>query len=173
MWNRRHRYYKRDAGKLVGLIEEYANPNIGGAVGLHGEHMVLEGFAKREFVLRGRNTNEVRGKKWAASAHDLDFIFERDGIGYGVEVKNTLGYMDYGELTTKIKLCSQLGIRPVFVARMLPGNWITEIDAAGGFALILKYQLYPLAQAMSRSVLNEARQRLRICMLRDLSFCGH
>jgi hypothetical protein len=28
-------------------------------------------------------------------------------------------------------------------------------------------------RAMSRSVLNEARQRLRICMLRDLAFAVH
>jgi hypothetical protein len=30
-----------------------------------------------------------------------------------------------------------------------------------------------VALAMSRSVLNEARQRLRVCMLRDLSFAIH
>lgn len=95
--------------------------------------------------MRGRNTNELRGKKWNVSAHDLDFIFERDGIGYGVEVKNTLGYMDYDELKLKIRLCKELGLRPVFAARMLPRSWISEIDDEGGFALVLKHQLYPLA----------------------------
>src|SRR5260221_14385664 len=34
-------------------------------------------------------------------------------------------------------------IRPVFVCRMLPKSWIFELLRAGGFALILKYQLYP------------------------------
>ncbi|MBA2592540.1 MAG: hypothetical protein M3495_12050 [Pseudomonadota bacterium] len=59
MWHRGHRYYRRDATKVVRLIEEYANPNIGGAVGLHGEHMVLEGFARREFVMRGRHARAL------------------------------------------------------------------------------------------------------------------
>ena len=40
-------------------------------------------------------------------------------------------------------MCQFLGIRPVFVARMLPKSWIKEVVDVGGFALILKYQLYP------------------------------
>lgn len=73
------------------------------------------------------------------------FIFERDGLAYGVEVKNTLGYMDHGELLVKIALCRHLGIRPVFAARMLPKSWVKAVVDAGGFALIMKYQLYPWA----------------------------
>ena len=75
--------------------------------------------------------------------HNLDFIFEKDGVGYGVEVKNTLGYMDYKEFQTKIRLSLFLGLRPVFVARMLPKSWMNELIGQGGFGLILKYQLYP------------------------------
>jgi hypothetical protein len=40
-------------------------------------------------------------------------------------------------------MCKHLDLRPVFVARMLPKGWIKEIVDEGGFALILKYQLYP------------------------------
>lgn len=72
--------------------------------------------------------------------HDLDFIFERDGIAYGVEVKNTLGCMDYEEFQTKIRLCRQLCLRPVFVLRMFPRSWMHELITAGGFGLIFKYQ---------------------------------
>src|SRR5690349_11408911 len=32
MWHRRHRYSRRDAKALAALIEEYADPNIGGAI---------------------------------------------------------------------------------------------------------------------------------------------
>lgn len=105
--------------------------------------MVLEGFARTEFVMRGRNTREFAGKAWTETEQNLDFIFERDGYAYGIEVKNTLGYMDYGEFQTKIRICQFLGIRPVFVARMLPKTWMNELIGAGGFGLILKYQLYP------------------------------
>jgi hypothetical protein len=142
-WNRSYRYYKRSASNVVKLVEEYADPNIAGAIGLHGEIMILEGFARFQFVMRGRNTGAYQGKEWKGTGHNLDFIFERDGVAYGVEVKNTLGYMDYKELQAKVKMCQFLGIRPVFVARMLPKSWIKEVVDVGGFALILKYQLYP------------------------------
>jgi hypothetical protein len=156
MWHRSHRYYRRDAAKVVRLVEEYANPNIGGAVGLHGEHMVLEGFARREFVMRGRHAKVFRSRIWDATAHDLDFIFERDSVAYGVEVKNTLGYMDYDELKVKLQMCSSLGIKLVLAVRMLPKSWINEIVDSGGFALIMKYQLYPLAhRELARRVSGE------------------
>jgi hypothetical protein len=143
LWHPGFRYYKRAAAGVVMLVEEYSNPNIAGAIGLHGETMVLEGFARHEFVMKGRNARSYGGKEWTKTGHNLDFIFERDGIAYGVEVKNTLGYMEQEELQVKIQMCEWLGIRPVFVARMLPRTWINEVIRAGGFALILKYQLYP------------------------------
>lgn len=51
--------------------------------------------------------------------------------------------MDYKELRAKVLLCKFLGIRPLVVARMLPKAWIKEVVDAGGFALIMKWQLYP------------------------------
>lgn len=145
MWHRSYRYFRREAARVVALVEEYADPNIGAALGLQGEAMVLEGFARRQFVMHGRNTNTYGGRTWTASAHDMDFVFKRDGIAYGVEVKNTLGYMDHGELLVKIELCRHLGVRPVFAARMLPKSWVKVLVDVGGFALIMKYQLYPWA----------------------------
>lgn len=143
LWNKRHRYYRRDAKSVVKLVEAYSDPNIGGALGLHGEAMVLEGFARNQFVMRGRETRSYGGRGWEETRHDLDFVFERDGIAYGIEVKNTLRYIDHDELEVKIRLCQAIGVRPVFVARMLPKSWIKEVVDVGGFALILKYQLYP------------------------------
>ncbi len=145
LWHRRFRYYKREAARVVDLVNEYSAPNIGAALGLQGEALILEGFASIEFVMKGRETREYGGLAWTKSDHDMDFIFERDGKAYGVEVKNTLGYMDRTEFEIKIRLCRQLGIRPVFAARMLPRSWINDLINVGGFALIIKYQLYPWA----------------------------
>lgn len=157
MWHRSYRYYRRDAARLVRLVEEYADPNIGGAIGLHGEFMVLEGFARKQFVMKGKNAQTFGSRTWTKTAHDLDFIFERDQIAYGVEVKNTLPYMDYGELKLKTEICKELGLRPVFAARMLPKSWVKEVIDAGGFALILKYQLYPWAH---RELAKRVREEL-------------
>jgi len=157
LWHRNYRFYKRSAKRLVELVEAYADPNIGGALGLHGETMVLAGFARSEFVMRGHNTRIFRGKIWENTEHDLDFIFERDSVVYGIEVKNTLGYMEYEEFDIKIRLCGHLGIRPVFVVRMIPKTWIKELIDRGGYAMILKYQLYPwthrdLSQRVAREL---------------------
>jgi len=142
-WHNAYRYPRRKSGALVKLVEEYSSPQIGGLLGLHGELMVLEGFSRFQFVRLARNVNEYAGRKWERTAHELDFIFERDGISYGLEIKNTLGYMDYEEFKIKKEICLHLGLKPVFVVRMIPKSWIKELNDSGGFALILKYQLYP------------------------------
>jgi hypothetical protein len=147
LWHRAHRYFKRDAKKVTELVEEYGSPNMCAAIGLHGETMILEGFARREFVMRGRHANSFRDVKWTKTGHNLDFIFERDGQAYGVEVKNTLSYMSQAELNIKIEMCEVLNIKPVFAVRFLPKNWINDIVTAGGYAMILKYQLYPWTHA--------------------------
>lgn len=147
VWHRQHRYYKRDATRVAKLVEEYGSPNICAAIGLHGEQMILEGFARREFVMKGRNTRKYREREWTETDHNLDFVFERDGLAYGVEVKNTLSYMDREEFSIKMALAEHLGIVPVFAARMLPKSWMNELIDRGGYGMILKYQLYPWGHA--------------------------
>lgn len=125
-------------------MEELSQPAIGAALGQNAELLVLEGFAKNEFVMKGRSTRNYGGKEWHGTEHNLDFTFEKDSLGYGVEVKNTLGYINDKEFKLKIGMCRFLGLRPVFVARMLPKTWINDLKNRGGFALILKYQLFPV-----------------------------
>lgn len=143
LWHKGYRFHKRSAARLVSLVEEYADPNVGGELGLRGEWMILEGFARCQFVMKARHAREFGNKIWKETEHNLDFIFERDSIAYGVEVKNALGYMEREEFETKIELCRSLDLLPVFAVRMLPRTWIHELIQLGGFALILKYQFYP------------------------------
>lgn len=156
-WNKAFRYYRREAQKVTELVQRYSEDKIGSSVGHYGELLVVEGFAKIQFMMLGRNVNEYREKKWTGSGHNLDMIVERDGIGYGVEVKNTLGYIENKELESKIDLCRDLGLKPVFAVRMLPKSWIHNIHRSGGFALIFKHLLYPeslddLALAMKKEL---------------------
>ena len=67
LWHKRFRYYKREAAKLVALVNEYSAPNIGAALGLQGEALILEGFASIEFVMKGRDKNEYSGQRWTQS----------------------------------------------------------------------------------------------------------
>ncbi len=144
LWHPKCRYYRRASKNLVDLVNEYSDPVIGAALGLQGEAMVLEGFASQGFLMRGRETKSHGGRDWQETGHDLDFIFERDGVAYGVEVKNTLGYMEYEELTAKVAMCQYLGLRPIMACGMLPRTWAWEdVIEEGGYAMILGYQLYP------------------------------
>ncbi len=150
-----YRFFRRRAREVLDLIGEYRRECVVKAVGERGEQLVLEAFAKHQFVQRGRNGNEFNGKRWTTTNHNLDFLFERDGIGYGVEVKNVLGYSDLGEeIATKIELCRALGIRPVVVARYLPKVWINDLFKADGFGLLYDVQLYP-------PLLRDQAERLR------------
>ena len=157
-WNPRYRYYRRAAGEAVRLVSEYADPNVAGAIGIHGEAMVLGGFADSEFVLKARETSEWQGRRWTRTGHDFDFIFERDGQAYGVEVKNTLGYPAHDEIRVKLAMAKFMRVTSVFVARMLARTVINEVWTAGGFALILKYQLYPYShRTLAKRVAEELR----------------
>ncbi|MBE9008356.1 hypothetical protein IQ259_25705 [Fortiea sp. LEGE XX443] len=110
LWHKNYRYYKRSANELVQLVEAYSNPNITGALGLQGEAMILEAFARAEFVMKGRNTQCFQEKCWTKNNKDIDFIFEKDSVAYGIEVKNTLGYMEQDELKEKTELCHHIGV---------------------------------------------------------------
>ena len=142
-WHKSYRYYKRKAMEVVNLVEEYSRPEISGSMGRHGELMVLDAFARFEFLQVGRETNKYSGRKWERTNHNLDFIFRKDGIEYGVEVKNTLGYMDYEEFKIKREICLFLNLRPIFVVRMMPKSWMKELIDDGGYGMILRFQLYP------------------------------
>lgn len=143
VYKKENRYYKRSANRIMKLAEEYNRPEITSEIGERGELLVQDGFARFGFLQTGREANKYNGKEWTETAHNIDFIFERDGKTYGVEVKNELGYMDKDEIDTKIRLCKHLEIIPVFVVRMFPKSWIDEIRQKGYFSLIMKYQLYP------------------------------
>lgn len=156
MWHPSYRYHQRAAKRVVNLVQEYAHPDVAAAIGPHAELMAIEGFARRRFEIIDRHAKSFDGKTWTPTNHNLDFICRRDGVTYGVEVKNTLAYIEQPEFQAKLELCKYLGLRPVFVVRMLPKSWTWEVRQQGGFGLILRHQLYPLnLRELARRVRDE------------------
>jgi hypothetical protein len=147
VWYRTFRFYKRAATEVFNLVNRYTNSATDGTLGMQGEHLVLAAFARRQFLLIAEEASSYRGVGWASTGHDLDFVFEKDGRGYGIEVKNTLGYMDVDEFVTKIRLARHIGVSPVFAVRYLPRTWTEALIRAGGYAMIMKYQFYPWTHA--------------------------
>jgi hypothetical protein len=140
----RHRYPRRQITQTLKLIAEFSHPVFTRALGRHGEMLVESGFARTGFRILQQKVKEVDGQAWTETNHDLDFLIVRDGIRYGVEVKNQLGYIDQTEFQTKLAMCEHFGVRPMFVTRALPKNYIYEVAKAGGFSLLTDNQNYPL-----------------------------
>lgn len=163
----RYRYPRRKINEIVSLVSEYSTHEFGQALGHVGETLADVAFATVGFRIRGREIQEVDGNRWSQTGHDLDRLIERDGIRYGVEIKNQLGYIDKDEFDTKLAMCQFLGIRPFFVAREMPKSYIFEVYKRGGFALILKNQHYPM---LANDLMVRVRQRLKlpVAMIRAL-----
>ncbi len=157
VWHRKNRYVRRPAKEVIRLVEAYSHPDFTAALGNTGELLVSDGFGRFGFNQRGRNAQEYGGRRWTSSAHNLDFIFERDGRSYGVEVKNTLPYIHDRELGIKLEMCDHLSLIPLFVVRAMPAIWISDVSRRGGFTLVLKHQLYPLSH---KTFADEVRKEL-------------
>jgi hypothetical protein len=154
-----YRYWKRDADEIVKLVSRYSESPFTYALGAHGETMFDAALPTVGFLPTGWKVRSHGSAEWTETKHDLDRVFERDGIAYGLEIKNTLGYIEKDELETKVKMCRHLGLRPLFIVRMAPKSYVNFVAEEGGFTLIFKYQLYPFGQ---KAFADEVRARLRL-----------
>ena len=159
IWHRSNRYTRRQIKEVLQIVEQYSHPDFTAALGNTGELLVSDGFSRFGFQQRGRNVRSWGNRRWVETDHNLDFIFEKDGRTYGVEVKNTLPYIHDAELNAKLDMCDHLGIHPVFVTRAMPAIWIQDIANRGGFTLVLRHHLYPLSH---KRLADQVKARLRI-----------
>jgi hypothetical protein len=144
---RSYRNWRREADGKLELIKRYSKPEFLHGLGAQGEMMFDAGLGGAGFRVLGRNVRSFDGKEWTATGHNLDRIYERDGVVYGTEIKNTLSYIDRKEFEVKLAMCRHLRVRPLFIARFLPKSYIHDVWQAGGFGLVFKYQLYPHGSA--------------------------
>jgi hypothetical protein len=152
-WWRGNRYPKRAVAKLLKEVEEHSRPDITRAIGGHAESVFGFAASRAGFNVIGPNVKSYRGKEWTISEHDFDWIFERDGIGWAVEIKNSWAYIDKTEMETKVWIAQYLGIRPLFIMRWAPKHYI-QIIRRDGFALLYQDQYFPFGHT-------EAVERLK------------
>jgi hypothetical protein len=156
-WSPKNRYWKRKAQEIIKLVQAFSSTSFGKALGDQGELLADSAFFNAGFALRAKTVREWSGKKWQGSGHNLDRVYERDGIAYGAEIKNTLKYIPADELRAKIAMCRFLGLRPIVIARSLPAHYIYQLDRAGGFGVIVGKQLYPFGY---EDLAEQVRERL-------------
>ncbi len=110
-----NRYWRRQASKVVKLVKRFSAHEFGRAIGLQGEILVDAALPLAGFATVSRNANSFQNRVWVETEHNLDRIVERRGNAYGVEIKNTLPYIDRDEFRIKLDMCTFLGIRPLFI----------------------------------------------------------
>jgi hypothetical protein len=141
-----NRYPKRRISKIEKIIEEYSRDHITRSCGHRAEDLFCSGLAMKGFMPIQKKVKEYDGNKWSKTEHDLDFIFKRDAIAYGCEIKNTLRYIDLKELKIKLEMCEHFRVKPLFVLRYAPTTYINEIYKQGGYTMIFECQIYELSQ---------------------------
>jgi predicted RecB family endonuclease len=158
-WARGNRYWKRQAARVMGLVRRFSATAFTHALGSQGELLVDAALPLAGFAPIARNVRSFNDRTWIASGHNLDRIVQREGIYYGVEIKNTLPYIPRDEFRIKLAICAHLGLTPLFVSRMAPKNYNYEIIERGGVSWILGSQFYPFGQ---EELAEAIRQQLRL-----------
>jgi hypothetical protein len=154
-----HVNWRRQAKEILQLVRAFSNEDFARGLGHHGEQMFDAALPRAGFLPLGRNVKSVDGRNWEESGHDLDRLFVREGVRYGVEIKNRLSYMDFSDIQTKTRMCQFFGIVPLFIVRMFPKSYFDYIYEQGGVSLIFEHQLYPHGQ---HQFAREVKQKLRI-----------
>lgn len=136
----------RQINNIESLINEYSQDHITKSCGRIAEDLFLKALSLNGFLPIGMKVKEFDGKKWEETGHDLDFVFSKDGMNYGCEIKNTLGYIDKDELDVKIRMCGFFGIKPLFILRNSPKSYINQVRIKGGYTMIYETQIYDVSQ---------------------------
>jgi hypothetical protein len=137
------RYYRRAVKVSAAIVRRYSHHEVAHACGEQADMLFLNALATRGFRCLGQDVNEFQGRLWTETNHDLDFIVERDGVPYGTEVKNTLDYIERVELRVKLRMCEELGLRPLMIMRAAPKTYIYEVTQYGGYTMVFGAQIYP------------------------------
>lgn len=157
--SRKHRYVARELAVMQTLLTRIFDPQFAHAVGRHGELMFDAALGRNGFRAEAKDTKTWNGKSWSLTNHNLDRIITRDGLAYGVEIKNSQNYIPAQELQIKLRMCAHLEVTPLFIMRFAPKSYMYDIIQSGGFGLLYEDQLYPFGHD---DLLAEVRARLRL-----------
>lgn len=130
------KYRKRKEDHIFEIIKNLKDNSK--SIGDRGEEVVEMTMGRiRDMEFIGKEVNTYEGREWSETDEDLHFIYEYNGTGIGIEVKNRLPYPDRSTVESTIKICDELGLRPVFIARMIPYPRQKELNSNEGLPFVL------------------------------------
>jgi hypothetical protein len=163
--HRSNRYPMRRVKIMEKIVEEYSQDHITRSVGHKAEDLFVKALSMHGFRPLDSKVREYGGKLIIIfkTGHDLDFIFKKDEIAYGCEIKNKLGYIEKEELEIKLEMCNFFGVKPLFVMRYSPKIYNKMIIEQGGFALLFETQTYDSSQIELVKKIKEVLELPVIC----------
>ncbi len=136
------KYRKRKEDNIFEIVRTLRDNSH--SIGGRGEEVVEMTMGRiRGMNFIGKEVKSYKDREWSKTGEDLDFIYEHNGNGIGIEVKNRLSYPDPSTVQSTIKICKYLGLKPVFIARMIPYPRQKELNKHKGFALRFKQLILP------------------------------
>jgi len=139
----KYRFIMREINRKTKIVDKFSDSGVTKDLGNHLENIVAQILESAGFTKFGRSINEYNGRKWNKTNQNLDFIFQKNAIGIGIEIKNTLDYINKSELENKIEMCEYLDINPFFIVRKMPDNYIHKLKEHNGRVAIISTQVYP------------------------------
>lgn len=109
--------------------------------GFHAQTLWREAFKYLGYEIISENASENAGRK-ASVEGNIDFIAEKDGLQFGVEVKNELSYPD--DLAKKFQIAVELGTIPVFVVRKVSPTAYQNLKKFGALVKIYETAIFNL-----------------------------
>lgn len=143
VYRKGRRWISQEAKDRINIVEKYSDDELNNGCGKYAESLFGHLFEKHGFRIIDRDANSYRGVVWEKSSKNLDFIIEKDGCSYGVEVKNTFDYMPYDEFVEKLDMCEFLGIFPLFPVRYASPQQHAMMKEAEGLALVFRTRIFP------------------------------
>jgi hypothetical protein len=119
---------------------------VANEMGRHAETAWWRAFKRNEWEVHPNSEEQPLGIKEyegrrASTDHDIDFIAKKEGITYGIEVKNGLNYPD--DLFWKFTVAVELQTIPLIIARWLNPGQVPLIRNLGGAGpLLFKDAIY-------------------------------
>jgi hypothetical protein len=85
-----NRFWRRQANEIARLVRAFSDPSFTRALGQHGELMFDAALPTAGFMPKGKNVRTYAAKEWTATGHNLDRVFQRDGVTIDWTVKESV-----------------------------------------------------------------------------------
>lgn len=140
-----YRLPETDYSDIIGLMSKKVRlsnflSNNSSQAGYFAQSLWELAFQDLGFEILGREVHRFRGKRTRVGG-DIDFIAQKDGLTYGVEVKNSLSYPD--DLSRKLRIAVELDVIPFFVARWVSKSQFYMVRKYGGLVKLYETSIYP------------------------------